>query len=61
LSIGAGENRSKQANVDAPITLSAIEEVPEDNQVVMEDNADDNDDPLRTLEPAVVETAVVTT
>jgi hypothetical protein len=61
VSIGAGENRSKQANVDAPITSLAIKEVPEDNQVVMEDNADDNNEPVRTLEPVVVETAVATT
>ena len=58
VSVGAGENRSKLANVNAPTTLPAIEE---EDQVVVDDSADDEDEVVQTLEPAVAETAVTTT
>jgi Reverse transcriptase (RNA-dependent DNA polymerase) len=61
VSVGAGENNSKQANVNAPTTLPTIEEVPEEEDQVIVEEKDDDDEPVQALEPAVVETAVATT
>jgi hypothetical protein len=58
VSVGAGENRSNQASVHAPTSLPEIEE---EDQVIVDDNSDNEDEALQTLEPAVTETAVTTT
>jgi hypothetical protein len=61
VSVGAGENSSKQANINAPTTLPTVEEVAEEeNQVIVEDK-DDDDEPVQALEPAIAETTVTTT
>jgi hypothetical protein len=61
VSVGAGENNSKQANVNAPTTLPTIEEVPEEEDQMIVEDIDDDNEPVQALEPAAVETAVVTT
>jgi hypothetical protein len=62
VSVGAGENRSNQASVHAPTSLPATKSLhEEEDQVVVDDSAND-DEVLHTLvEPAVAETAVTTT
>jgi hypothetical protein len=61
VSVGAGENSSKQANINAPTTLPTTEEVPEEEDQVIVEDKDDDDEPVQVLEPAVAETAVTTT
>ena len=60
---GAGENRSNKPNVNAPTSPTTAESVQEEEEVAVDDYANDDDEVVQTLEPAVtdVSTAVTTT
>jgi hypothetical protein len=61
VSVGAGENRSSKASVNALTSLTTAESVQEEDQVIVADNANDDEEAIQTLEPAVANTAVTTT